>query len=55
MMKHSDEFKQEAARIALTSGLSRERVVKDLGIGNTRRRHSYLCDISPLAFEAKVA
>jgi transposase-like protein len=24
MMKHSDEFKQEAVRIALTSGLSRE-------------------------------
>jgi len=24
MMKHSDEFKQEAVRIALTSGLARE-------------------------------
>ncbi len=31
MMKHSEEFKQEAVRIALTSGLSRERVAKDLG------------------------
>lgn len=35
MMKHSDEFKQEAVRIALTSGLSRERVAKDLGIGRS--------------------
>lgn len=35
MMKHSDEFKQEAVRIALTSGLSRERVAKDLGIGKS--------------------
>ena len=34
MMKHSEEFKQEAVRIALTSGLSRERAAKDLGIGN---------------------
>jgi transposase len=35
MMKHSKEFKQEAVRIALTSGLSRERVAKDLGIGKS--------------------
>ena len=35
MMKHSDEFKQEAVRIALTSGLSRERVAQDLGIGKS--------------------
>ena len=35
MMKHSEEFKQEAVRIALTSGLSRERVAKDLGIGKS--------------------
>lgn len=35
MMKHSDEFKQEAVRIALTSGLSRERVAEDLGIGKS--------------------
>jgi len=32
-MKHSEEFKREAVRIALTSGLSRERVAKGLGIG----------------------
>jgi transposase len=35
MMKHSEEFKQEAVRISLTSGLSRERVGKDLGIGKS--------------------
>lgn len=35
MMKHSEEFKQEAVRITLTSGLSRERVAKDLGIGKS--------------------
>ncbi len=35
MMKHSEEFKQEAVRIALTSGLSRQRVAKDLGIGKS--------------------
>ncbi len=35
MIKHSEEFKQEAVRIALTSGLPRERVAVDLGIGNS--------------------
>ncbi|MDZ4272450.1 MAG: transposase, partial [Erythrobacter sp.] len=35
MVKHSEEFKREAVRIALTSGLSRERVAKDLGIGKS--------------------
>jgi transposase len=35
MIKHSDEFKQEAVRIALTSGLPRERVAADLGIGKS--------------------
>lgn len=33
MKKHTEEFKQEAVRIALTSGLSRRRVAADLGIG----------------------
>ena len=33
MMKHSEEFKQEAVRIALTSRLSRRRVSADLGVG----------------------
>ena len=35
MMKHSEEFKQEAVRIALTSGLSRERIASDLGVGKS--------------------
>ena len=35
MIKHSDEFKQEAVRIALSSGLPRERVARDLGIGKS--------------------
>ena len=33
MKKHTEEFKQEAVRIALTSGLPRRRVVSDLGVG----------------------
>ena len=35
MMKPSEEFKQEAVRIALTSGLSRGRVASDLGVGKS--------------------
>jgi transposase len=35
MIKHSDEFKQEAVRIALASGLPRARVAADLGIGKS--------------------
>lgn len=35
MIKHSEEFKHEAVRIALTSGLPRERVAKDLGVGKS--------------------
>jgi transposase len=35
MIKHSEEFKQEAVHIALTSGLPRERVAVDLGIGKS--------------------
>jgi transposase len=33
--KHTDEFKRETVRIALTSGLSRERVAADMGIGKS--------------------
>jgi len=33
MRNHTEEFRQEAVRIALTSGLSRRRVAADLGIG----------------------
>jgi len=35
MKKHSEEFKQEAVRIALTSRLPRERIARDLGIGKS--------------------
>ncbi|MFT4793248.1 MAG: transposase [Paracoccaceae bacterium] len=31
--RHSDEFKRDAARIALTSGLTRRQVSADLGVG----------------------
>lgn len=34
-IKHSEEFKQEAVRIALSSGLPRGRVAADLGIGKS--------------------
>jgi len=33
MRKHTEGFRQEAVRIALTSGLSRRRVASDLGVG----------------------
>lgn len=33
MMKHTDGFKCEAVRTALSSGLSRRRVAADLGVG----------------------
>ena len=32
-IKHTEDFKQEAVRIALTSGLTRRRVASDLGVG----------------------
>lgn len=35
MKVHSEEFKREAARIALTSGLTHEQVATDLGIGKS--------------------
>ena len=31
-IKHTEAFKQEAVRIALTSGLTRRRVASDLGV-----------------------
>ncbi len=33
MMRHTDDFKREAVRIVLRSGLSRRRVASDLGVG----------------------
>lgn len=35
MIKHTEEFKHEAVRIALTSGLPRDRTASDLGIGKS--------------------
>lgn len=35
MTKHTEEFRREAVRIALTSGLPRERIASDLGIGKS--------------------
>ena len=35
MIKHSEEFKQEAVRIALSGGLPRARVAADLGVGQS--------------------
>ena len=31
--KYSDEFRREAVRIALTSGLTRKQIASDLGVG----------------------
>jgi transposase len=35
MIKHSEEFKREAVRIALSSGLPRARVAAELGVGKS--------------------
>lgn len=32
-LKHSDEFRRDAVRIALTSGLTRRQVASDLSVG----------------------
>ena len=37
MKKHTEGFRQEAVRIALTSWLSRRRVASDLGVGLSTR------------------
>ena len=34
-IKHTEEFKQEAVRIAVSSGLPRARVASDLGVGKS--------------------
>ncbi|AQU89334.1 transposase (plasmid) [Komagataeibacter nataicola] len=34
-MKHTEDFKREAVRIALSRGLARTRVAADLGIGKS--------------------
>jgi transposase len=34
-IKHTEDFKLEAVRIALTSGLPRRRIASDLGVGHS--------------------
>ncbi len=36
-LKQTDEFRQDAVRIALTSGLTRKQVADDLGVGTSPR------------------
>jgi len=35
MKKHTEDFKRETVRIALSSSLSRERVAADMGVGKS--------------------
>ncbi|MFC4216913.1 hypothetical protein ACFP4H_21810 [Pseudophaeobacter arcticus] len=37
-LKRTDEFRADAVRIALTSGLTRKQVADDLGVGRTDPR-----------------
>jgi transposase len=46
MMKRTDEFKREAVRIALSSGLPRERVASDLGVGKSTL-HKWISQYRP--------
>ncbi|GCE84145.1 transposase [Komagataeibacter diospyri] len=38
-LKQTEEFRREAVRIALSSGLSRTRIAADLGIGKSTLSH----------------
>ena len=46
MIKHTEEFRREAVRIALTSGLPRERVTSDLGVGKSAL-HKWISQYQP--------
>ena len=46
MIKHTDEFKREAVRIALTCGLPRDRVASDLGVGKSTL-HKWISQYRP--------
>jgi len=46
MKKHTEDFKRETVRIALTSGLSRERVASDLGVGKSTL-HKWIAHYRP--------
>ena len=51
--KHNEEFKREAVRMALTSGLTRRQVANDLSIGHSTLakwiQHSKPDDLPPAA------
>ena len=51
MIKHTDEFKREAVRIALTCGLPRDRVASDLGVGKSTL-HKWISHYRPAALAA---
>ena len=46
MKKHTEDFKRETVRIALTSGLSRERVASDMGVGKSTL-HKWIAQYRP--------
>ena len=46
MIKHTEEFKREAVRIALSSGLPRDRVATDLGVGKSTL-HKWISQYRP--------
>lgn len=57
--KHTEEFRQEAVRIALTSGLPRRQVAEDLSVGFSTLakwiQRSRLADALPLAADIDLA
>ena len=54
MIKHTEEFKQEAVRIALTSRLPRDRVASDLGVGKSTL-HKWISRYRPSDLVAALA
>jgi len=51
MIKHTEEFRREAVRIALTSGLPRERIASDLGVGKSTLQ-KWISQYRPVDLEA---
>ncbi len=45
--KRTDEFRQDAVRIALRSGLTRKQVADDLGVGMSTLNIEHKCAIGP--------
>ncbi len=46
-LKRTDEFRADAVRIALTSGLTRKQVADDLGVGMSTLNIEHRCAIGP--------